>query len=73
MRPHKGAAGCNPALAGLQLGMEQMPDMHHLGPNLQVDRDILGTGRLRQADRIVEQRLRGANLDNSGARPARSA
>ena len=44
---HPGAAFLDRAAAGAQLGMEQMPDMDHLGPDLQIDPDIRGAGAFR--------------------------
>src|ERR1700756_2672992 len=49
--------------AGFELGVEEVPDMDHLGPDLQIDADIGGTGGLGQPDRVVEQGFRRTDLD----------
>ena len=61
MGPHESAAFLNGTPAGLQLGVEQVPDMDHLGPDLQVDIDVRGAGNLGELQRIVEQRVGGAD------------
>src|SRR5205814_8062045 len=53
----------------LQFGMKQVPDMHHLGPDLQIDVDIRGSGGFRQSKRIIEQGLGRANLDEQWREP----
>jgi hypothetical protein len=35
--------------------MEHVPDMNHLGPDLQIDTDVGGAGGFGQPDRVVEQ------------------
>lgn len=43
--------------------MEHVPDMNHLGPDLQIDSDVGGAGGFGQPDRVVEQGLRRSDLD----------
>ena len=69
----EGAAGLDRVQTGVEFGMEQVPDMDHLGPDLQIDPHIGGAGQPRQPDRVVEQRLAAPTWINRGARPARSA
>src|SRR5229473_4852182 len=63
LRPHEGARRLDRPLAGLQLGMKQRPDMDHLRPDLEFDAHVGGAGQPGEADRIVEQRLGGTDLD----------
>src|SRR5271166_3925652 len=43
-RTDEGGAGFDCLKAGFEFGMEQVPDMDHLGPDLQIDPDIGGAG-----------------------------
>ena len=43
--------------------MKEMPDMDHFRPYLQFDPHIGGARRLGEAERVVEQGLGGADLD----------
>src|SRR6516165_7764868 len=63
MRPNKRAAFRDRAAAGGKRRMEQVPDMDHLGPDLEADADIRGPGGPGEAQRVVEQGLGGPDLD----------
>src|SRR5229473_4354179 len=63
LRPHEGARRFDRPLSRLQLGMKQRPDMDHLRPDLELDMHIGGAGQFGEADRVVEQRFGGADLD----------
>ena len=43
--------------------------MDHLRPDLEIDTHIGGAGALREADRVIEQRLRSADLDQQRRKP----
>src|SRR5271165_1364656 len=51
--------GRDGASPGRKFGIIDVPHVNHLWPDLQIDRDIRGTGDLSETNRIVEQRLRG--------------
>ena len=50
--------------------MKHVPDMDHLRPDLQIDRDIGGAGELGEANRIVEQDLCRTHLYQQRRQPA---
>ena len=64
--PHVIAALFDRTPADFELGMEYVPDMDHLRPNLQVYTHISRTGDLGQPDRVVEQGLGRTDLDQQG-------
>src|SRR5438874_12251583 len=53
----------------LQFGMKQVPDVHHLRPDLKIDVNVRGTRDLGKSQRVVEQRLGSADLDEQGREP----
>lgn len=63
----------NRPLARLQFGMEQVPHRDHFRPDLEINAHVHGARHPREADRVVEQGLRGAAWIKRGARPVRSA
>ena len=63
MRPNKRAAFRDRAAAGGKRRMEQVPDMDHLGPDLEADADIRSAGGPGEAQRVVEQGLGGPDLN----------
>jgi hypothetical protein len=53
--------------------MEHVPDMNHLGPDLQIDSDVGDAGGFGQPDRVVEQGLRRSDLDQQSRGPITSS
>jgi hypothetical protein len=63
VRSNECATLLNPPLARLQFGMEQVPDVDHLRPDLEINAHVRGARHPREADRVVEQGFRGADVD----------
>ena len=62
MRSNECATHLNRPLARLQLGMEQVPYVDHFRPDLEIDAHVRGARHPREADRVVEQGFRGAQV-----------
>jgi len=63
VRSNECATLINRPLARLQLGMEQVPYVDHFRPDLEINAHVRGARHAREADRVVEQGFRGADLD----------